>query len=596
MIRKLSLLTACIFTASMCFSQHNPLTYVESSVGLSNPSWEGGDSELEFADINGDGHPDIVSIGDHGNPGIQSGEQGIMVFFNNGSGQWSVQMEGDLGYGGIAVGDANNDGHLDVGYGMHHNYSSNDLGDQLIEVALGNGTGQGWVPWDDGLATAGEEWGMFGTDFGDIDNDGDLDIGSIAFGCCSGVQVYLNNLDGTWSHTFGISGGNASDIFQFGDINNDGFLDFAAAYQEGTVYFGDGNGNFVLKDLNLPPGGSVGRVGVCLGDVDGDGGMDLAYADYSGGIHVFIWKDEEERWEEWSEGLPVAGTAQLLQLCDMNTDGYMDLAAFGQAQFQLWLGDGQGTWTPDASFTTQTSGDAKAFRAGGDIDHNGRPDLTLLVEIGTWINYKNHLKCFKETSSVFSLNIKPVYPHGHEFFWQNGIREIRWTSAVPSGQPSAVRLELSASGPDGPWNTIADNLPNNGRYQWQVPMENSLDCYIRYTVMTGNDTSSAVTPAAFTISDGTAAVSSTGIMKETLSLYPNPSGDHIIVHCIKENCPGFTIQHLSVTDILGRVHFMINDKTELPVKLDVNQLEAGLYFMKIRLSGQPPVVKKFLKR
>ena len=85
-------------------------------------------------------------------------------------------MEGDLGYGGIAVGDANNDGYLDVGYGMHHNYSSTDLGDQLIEVALGNGTGQGWMPWDDGLATAGEDWGMFGTDFGDIDNDGDLDF------------------------------------------------------------------------------------------------------------------------------------------------------------------------------------------------------------------------------------------------------------------------------------------------------------------------------------------------------------------------------------------------------------------------------------
>jgi hypothetical protein len=33
-----------------------------------------------------------------------------------------------------------------------------------------------WIPWDDGLATNGETYGMFGTDLSDINNDGLKDI------------------------------------------------------------------------------------------------------------------------------------------------------------------------------------------------------------------------------------------------------------------------------------------------------------------------------------------------------------------------------------------------------------------------------------
>jgi hypothetical protein len=450
-----------------------------------------------------------------------------------------------------------------------------------MEVALGNGTGSGWVPWDNGLATAGEDWGMFGTDFGDVDNDGDLDIGSISFGCCAGIHVYLNNLDDTWTHSWGILDNNASNIFQFGDINNDGYLDIATAYQLGTIYFGDGTGQFTLKDLNLPPAGNVGRIGMSLGDVDGNGGKDLAYVDYSGGVHVFIWNDPEGQWTDWSENLPVSGTAELSQLCDMNADGDMDLAVFGNAVFQLWLGDGKGTWTADATFTTQTNGYGHAFRTGGDIDHNGKPDLALVVEIGTWINYQNYLKCYKESSSVFSLNIKPVYPHGNEFFWQECIRDIRWVSGVPTGQASTVNLELSVTGPDGPWNTIAANIPNNGNYQWLVPNANSLDCFIRYTVMTATDTSSSVTPNAFIITDGTAGKPELTKNNEWITISPNPASDVSVISIKDPFLPVPGISRIIITDLPGRIHLMIDQIGPLPIKLDLSQLSDGIYFIRI---------------
>ncbi len=476
------------------------VSYTET-FGLMPPQWEGGRTEFEMADLNQDGHVDLVSIGDHGSPYINTGQHGIMVWLGDGACGWTVHMYGNFGYGGVAVGDVNNDGLYDVGYSMHHNYSSSDLGNQLIEVALGDGSGFSWTPWDDGLATNGESWGMFGTDFGDVNHNGLLDLVSNSFGSGSGVHVYLNQGDGSWVQSFGFTGGNSTDDVVFGDVDNDGHLDFAVAHQYGTVYRGDGAGGFTLTDSGLPPMGTAIRKGIALGDVNNDGGSDLAFVNLSGGVEIWLWDVAGQTWIDFGGSLPASGPYQATQLYDMNVDGRLDLAAFGGGQFKLWLGDGDGNWIEETQFSTPSSGSFAAFRVGGDVDHNGYPDLVIVAREGSWPNDENEIHFFKETSVPDRLTVAPLYPRGSELLWENSVCFVDWASGIPTGhQDALVKLELSTDGAGTPWTTFADSLPNNGRFQWVVPSGIWSDqCRIQYTLFTDTGSVTAVTARDFSI-------------------------------------------------------------------------------------------------
>lgn len=478
------------------------LSYVRSSIGLDTPALDGGDTELEFGDVDGDGNVDLVSVGDHGNPLIGTDQEGIMVWFGDGSGRWAQQQYGDLGYGGIALGDVNGDGLMDVAYGIHHNYASTDLGDQVLEVALGDGSGVFWTPWDDRLARQGQSWGMFATDLGDVDGDGDLDVGSTGFGSSDGFHVYLNSGDGSWRRSFGFLGGNSDHIFQFGDINGDGHLDIATSKQEGTVWLGDGEGFFTVTDGNLPTIGTFAtRPGPSLGDVDGDGHDDLAYCDDAGNPVVWLRRGKD-LWEDVSAGIPAIGTCEFTQLYDMDSDGLADLSVFGSRTVYVFGGDGSGaTWNQLATFDTPDSpGTGKAFRVGGDVDHNGRPDMAMVAEkeLG-FLNDVNILHAYREGTPPAVLTARIVSPGPYRRLHAGSVAFIDWGSEVPAGQDSTVDLALSTSGPGGPWEPIAAALPNNGRYQWRVPLRLSEDCRIKITVKASGDQTEGISADPFTI-------------------------------------------------------------------------------------------------
>ncbi|MFH2002590.1 MAG: VCBS repeat-containing protein [Planctomycetota bacterium] len=482
------------------------LAYEESSAGLLDaPQLDGGPIGLEMGDVNHDGFVDIVSIGDHGCPYIGTQEHGIMVWFGNGTAAgWSSFMNGEFGYGGIALGDVNNDGLIDAGYGMHHAYSSSDFGDQLIEVALGNGTGRVWTPWDDGLAEHGQTWGMFDTDFADFDCDGDLDLVSISFGSGDGLHVYLNNGDGTWTQSFGMLGGNTDSFLCTGDVNNDGFADIAAGYQGGTVFLGDGAGSFVNADGNLPAPGSWGHFyGVDLGDVDGDGCQDLSYCTSAGAVRLWRWPPGD-RWLPLSQGLPASGPHTFTQLCDMDADGQMDLATFGSGIVKVWQIDHTATWNETVSFSIGSSGGAEALRTGFDVDFNGRPDMALVAREGSWPNDHNNLHFFRESMQARRPAVRLTYPTGNELLCRGAVVFIDWVSEVPHGHggSSLMTVQLSLAGTAGPWIDIATDIPNNGRFQWRIStgLPASNNCLLRAKLSSASGPDSYTMTRAFVLS------------------------------------------------------------------------------------------------
>lgn len=523
------------------------LSFVESSQGLIPPTMEGGNTEVEFCDVNEDGRLDLVSIGDHGSPYINSDQHGIMIWFGDGAGGWSVHMNGNFGYGGVALGDLNGDGDIDAAYGMHHNYSGTDFGDQLLEAALGDGTGRNWIPWDDGLATSGEDWGMFGTDLADFDNDGDLDIVSLSFGCCAGVHVYANHGDGTWAQTFGFTGGNAGEGLYCGDINADGFQDFVVAHQSATVYLGDGTGSFTVGDGNLPGAGSI-RTGVSLGDIDNDGDLDIAFRPSNASLQVWKW-DPSGAWIDASAGLPTSGIAAT-QLADMDGDGWCDVIGLGNGILRVWLGNGGSSWSLTATINLPSPGNFQALRAGGDVDHNGRGDIAVVTEQGSWPSYVNRFRVFRESTAAVDLAARFVSPTGGERMAGGSARFIDWIAAVPAGETATVDLDLSLSGPAGPWTPVAQAIPCSDRYQWALPVVPSTDqAHLRLRVTSESGSVETITPRAFSIFPPTSAAIEEEIAEAArLFVVPNPSAGLVRLEGFRD-----AAQRIEIVDAAGRV-------------------------------------------
>ncbi len=473
------------------------LTLVSRSTGLAVPEKEEGNTELELADFDGDGHLDIVSVGDHGSPYFNSGEHGIMVWLGDGAGTWTVHQYGNFGYGGCAAGDLNRDGLVDLAWGAHHDYGGGGLGDRVLGAALGDGTGASWTPWDSGLATGGETWGMFATALADFDGDGLLDVVSQSFGGSNGLRVYANHGDGTWSPAWSATGGSVGYTLEACDVNADGHLDIVSTRAGTNVYLGDGAFGFALATAGLPAGTIR---GIHTGDVDHDGDRDLVFAYGSSGVRCYRFDRVTSSWSDASSGLPTSGTWYLTQLGDLDGDGYEDVVAYRDPTGTVYLGDGGTSWTADATWTMPSPGESSALRVDGDVDHDGREDIAVLATKSGFPFYRNQLRVYSPWLAPTALEARVTLPRGGETYRSGSIRDVRWLAAVPSAQgPASVEIQLSLDGDGGPWTSIATGLPDNGRYEWQVSSLGSDTCRIRVIVTTSSASTTATSPADFRI-------------------------------------------------------------------------------------------------
>lgn len=207
---------------------------------------------------------------------------------------------------------------------------------------------------------------------GDVNNDGIVDIVGIG---ANSINVRLGIGDGTFSAATSYTASGVTAL-ALGDINNDGTLDIVSvAGSNLTTWVNSGSGGYTATSTTTS---SVGPIDVAIADVTGDGKNDLVASGAnsgSGAVSVRVGGGDATFGAE--QITATGGTSSGdLQLGDLNGDGLLDVAvanssgALGTASFLISAGGGSFSLVT----TITIGGDSGSNVALGDIDGDGRLD------------------------------------------------------------------------------------------------------------------------------------------------------------------------------------------------------------------------------
>ncbi|OUJ75788.1 FG-GAP-like repeat-containing protein [Hymenobacter crusticola] len=320
--------------------------------GGSEVSTPAGATSTAVGDIDGDGDLDLVAP-------VSSIPDRVSVRLNDGSGSFSGSQEVAVGSAAssVALGDVDGDGDLDLVTGNASTAS----------VRLNNGSG---------VFAGGQEVTINGTgskaSLGDMDGDGDLDL-------VASDGVHFNNGSGTFSGQNIVA--NSITSLALGDVDSDGDLDVVSVLYGTTglasiavsVQLNNGAGG--LSAGQVLPEGTGTYTDIALGDVDGDGDVDvLTIAGFSRAVSVRLNNGSGTFGD--SQQVTLASQPQDIEVSDVDGDGDLDLLAspFNGTTVSVRLNNGMGLFGNGQELIFAS---ALQSLTTGDVNGDGAPDLIV---------------------------------------------------------------------------------------------------------------------------------------------------------------------------------------------------------------------------
>ncbi len=404
-------------------------------------------SGVALFDYDGDGDLDIYLVNASTLERLAEGVPGEpnRLFRNEGAWKFTDVTDkarlGDRGFGqGVAVGDIDNDGDLDV-------YVTN-YGPNVFFLNNGDGT---FSQLARGLED--ERWGTSAA-FGDVDADGFLDLyvcnylvfdrelldrlvprrfcvwkgiqvhcGPRGFDFASG-QFYHNRGDGTfedWTERAGVANFETYQLGAiFSDLDLDGDQDLYVATDMTFNLLFENSGDGSFRDLSLASGTALSQMGaeqagmgVDVGDVNGDGRLDIFVTNYSDDYNTLYLSRGDMIFEDASDlanlaagSLPYLGWST--RLVDLDSDGDLDIflvsghvypqvdgSDLGESfrqPLQLYLNRGDGTFE-NANSLLGAEPEPRVARGAalGDLDGDLSQDIVVNIMDGAPLLLANRL-------------------------------------------------------------------------------------------------------------------------------------------------------------------------------------------------------------
>jgi hypothetical protein len=210
------------------------------------------------------------------------------------------------------------------------------------------------------------------------------DSGSCADTDPSSVSVLLGNGDGTFRTHVDYLTAIGSTSIVIGDFNQDGKPDLAIANicsnalcvtSSISILLGRGDGTF-LPHVDYATG--PGPFSIAVGDLNGDGKMDLVTADYFDAVSVLLGNGNGTFQADVEYPIATGSAPEGITIADFNSDHKPDLATanyFGM-DISIFLGNGDGTFQPRSDQLKFVLSNPSMI-AAADLNGDGNIDLVV---------------------------------------------------------------------------------------------------------------------------------------------------------------------------------------------------------------------------